>query len=115
MASGQCSHHSTRAGWISTTWRSASESARRVACADDRNKGDRGEAEYELASDVAEALGFSLERNAGRGIRVLERYHGVQTLVAHNPKSVRPSVVARFEPSDAAPGIVTSCWERLGG
>lgn len=37
-----------------------------------------GEAEYELESDVAEGLGFSLERNVGRGLRVLERYRGVE-------------------------------------
>jgi hypothetical protein len=41
-----------------------------------------GEAEYELGFDVGEALGFSLERNAGRTLRVLERYHAVEVTSA---------------------------------
>jgi hypothetical protein len=41
-----------------------------------------GEAEYELGFDVAEALGFSLERNAGRTIRILERYRAVEVTSA---------------------------------
>lgn len=41
-----------------------------------------GEAEYELGFDVGEALGFSLERNAGRTMRVLERYRAVEVTSA---------------------------------
>jgi hypothetical protein len=37
-----------------------------------------GEAEYDLRSDIADALGFSLERDSGHVIRVLERYQGVE-------------------------------------
>lgn len=41
-----------------------------------------GEAEYELLDDVGEALGFSLKRNAGRTMRVLERYRAAEVTSA---------------------------------
>lgn len=71
-----------------------------------------GEAEYELESDVGEALGFTLERNAGRTMRVLERYRAVEmTSAAGVPLrigvAVRMVVRRSGKPSSDGPSLST--------
>ena len=57
--------------------------------------GTWSEAEYELGADVAEALGFSLERNVGMAVRVLERHRAVE-LVSAAGVPVRIGVAVRM-------------------
>lgn len=62
---------------------------------DFEDMGAWGEAEYELTADVAGALGFSLERNSGKTMRILERFHAAElTSVAGVP--IRIGVAVRL-------------------